>query len=121
MRFSTIGVAGALGLMLAATSGAAAAAAPPGQTPVPVVAPAQAFATAEAHFNYLKRQANGGTHHTYQSIPKWEGLWQAGYNSLVRGPDSSFFEGPPPAGLSAGGVVKEGVFTPAYEAAFKQR
>jgi hypothetical protein len=39
----------------------------------------------------------------------------------VRGPDSSFFEGPPPAGLSAGGVVKEGVFTPAYEAAFKQR
>jgi hypothetical protein len=79
---------------------------------VPVVLPPRAFKTAEEHFNYLKRQANGGTHHTYESVPKWEGLWEANWNSIaLRGGVSPFFVGPIPPGLAAGGEIAEGVLT----------
>ena len=89
---------------------------------VDIVAPPRAFKTAEEHFNYLKRQANGGTHHTYESVPKWEGLWEANWNSIaLRGGVSPFFVGPIPPGLAAGGEVAKGVLTPEYEAAFMQR
>lgn len=133
----------ALGLLLAASAPvlsfaqatatpAAPAAAAPAATPAPapaanplavaVVPPPRAFATAEEHFNYLKRQASGGTEHTYESVPKWEGLWEASWNSIaLRGGVSPFFVGAIPPGLAAGGTVAEGVLTPEYEAAFKQR
>lgn len=92
------------------------------QMPVPeVVGPPRAFATAEEHYNYLYSQARGGTRHTWESVPKWEGLWEASYNSIAVRGTSPFFEGPPPQGLAAGGKVAEGVLTPEYEAAFKQR
>lgn len=125
----------ALGLMLAAStpilSYAQTAATPPAApAPAPaanplavaVVAPPRAFKTAEEHYKYLMRQASGGTEHTHESVPKWEGLWEASWNSIaLRGGVSPFFVGPIPPGLSAGGVVAEGILTPEYEAAFKQR
>jgi len=124
----------ALGLLLTASAPilsfaqtasqpAAPAAAPaPNPLAVAVVPPPRAFSTAEEHFNFLKRQANGGTVHTYESVPKWEGLWEASWNNIaLRGGVSPFFVGPIPAGLTAGGVVAEGVLTPEYEAAFKAR
>ncbi|MDR2215135.1 MAG: hypothetical protein LBE59_04760 [Nevskiaceae bacterium] len=118
MKFNKALAAGALGLLASAFSGVTMA----GQAaaPVAVVPPPRAFATAQEHFEYLKREAKGGTRHTYDSIPKWEGLWSASYNSVARGDASPFFEGAN-GGQGAGGVVKEGVLTPAYEAAFKQR
>jgi len=127
----------ALGLLLAAsmpvlsfaqtaTANPTPAAAPvaPAADPlaVAVVPPPRAFKTAEEHFKFLKRQANGGTEHTYESVPKWEGLWEASWNSIaLRGGVSPFFVGDIPPGLAAGGEVAEGVLTPEYEAAFKQR
>lgn len=119
MKLHKVLVACTLGLMVAV--GAPALSFAQVVQPVPeVVQPPIAFKTAEEH--YLKRQAKGGTVHTYESVPKWEGLWEASYNSIaLRGGVSPFFVGAIPPGLSAGGEVAEGVLTPEYEAAFKQR
>lgn len=92
------------------------------QAPPEVVTPPRAFATAEEHYNFLKRNHSGGTVHTYETVPKWEGLWEASWNSVaLRGGVSPFFVGAIPPGLAAGGEVATGVLTPEYEAAFKQR
>ena len=48
--------------------------------PVP---PPQNFATSKEHYDFLHRLHKGGTRHTYESIPKWEGLWSAAGNTLV--------------------------------------
>jgi hypothetical protein len=42
--------------------------------PVP---PPQNFATSTEHYQFLFRLHKGGTRHTYESVPKWEGLWTA--------------------------------------------
>jgi hypothetical protein len=88
-----------------------------------VVAPPRAFATSREHYDYLKALYHGGTHHTYETVPKWEGLWEAGPNNVaLRGENSVFFEdGTQPRGLAAGGEVRLGVLSPEYEAAFLQR
>jgi hypothetical protein len=122
MKVTKVLGAMALGLMVAASAVSVSYAQATNPLAVEVVKPPKAFKTAEEHFNFLKRQHDGGTKHTYESVPKWEGLWEASWNSVaLRGGVSPFFEGPIPAGLAAGGVVKEGVLTPEYEAAFKQR
>ena len=121
MKTKQVLAACALGLMAAVSTPVLTFAQPIQPVPSVIAAP-RAFATAEEHFNYLKRQANGGTRHTYESVPKWEGLWEAGYNSVaLRGGVSPFFVGAIPPGLSAGGEVAEGILTPEYEAAFKAR
>jgi hypothetical protein len=52
------------------------------------------------------------------TIPVWDGLWSPGYNSMP----SLFLEGGSMAvAMSPGGIVKEGVLTPAYEAQFRAR
>ena len=92
----------------------------PGKTAFdPVVEyPAKNFATAEEHYNYLLEEAEGGTQHSMGTIPVWDGLWSPGYNSMP----SLFLEGGSMAvAMSPGGVVKEGVLTPAYEEQFRQR
>lgn len=93
----------------------------PAPIPFEIVPPPQAFKTSTEHYQYLKRLHRGGTRHTPESVPKWEGVWQAGWNSIARGSVSPFFAGQPPAGLAAGGEVAKGVLSPAYEAAFVQR
>jgi hypothetical protein len=90
--------------------------------PFQVIAPPQTFKTSTEHYQYLKRLHKGGTQHTWESVPKWEGIWQAGWNSIAfRGGVSPFFVGQIPAGLTAGGEVAKGILSPAYEAAFVQR
>lgn len=79
--------------------------------------PPRKFATAEEHYNYLLKQANGGTKHTMQTIPQWSGLWTSGRNSMV----GLFMEGGTMGGLGAGGTVKKGVLSPAYEKHFLER
>ena len=51
-----------------------------GAIPEPVP-PVRNFATSTEHYEYLRQLHKGGTRHTYESIPKWEGLWSAAGNS----------------------------------------
>jgi hypothetical protein len=73
--------------------------------PVP---PAQQFKTSTEHYAFLMRLHKGGTRHTYETVPKWEGLWSAAGNTSA----SLFLKGT---------EIIPGVLTPAYEAAFKMR
>ena len=73
------------------------------------VPPPQNFDTSTEHYEYLYTLYNGGTTHTYETIPKWEGLWSASGNN---GQGNLFV---------AGGEIIEGVLTPAYEEAFRMR
>lgn len=86
-----------------------------GFVPEPVNPPRN-FATSTEHYDYLLRLHKGGTRHTYESIPKWEGLWSAAGNTST----SLFVKGDQP-GSFTGGEMIPGVLTPAYEAAFKMR
>ena len=78
-------------------------------TPIP---PDREFSTSEEHYQYLLDNANGGTQHTLDSVPRWDGLWYTSGNNHM----DLFVDG----GLR-GGTVREGVLTPAYEAAYKER
>ena len=46
--------------------------------PVP---PPQNFKTSTEHYEFLLRLHKGGTRHTYETVPKWEGLWSAAGNT----------------------------------------
>jgi hypothetical protein len=90
------------------------------QLPLPAVEPPpKPFATAEEHYAYLLDKAHGGTKHTMATIPVWDGLWGAGNNTMP----GLFLEGGTLATAWSPGKtkVKEGVLTPAYEKAFKER
>ena len=51
--------------------------------PVPAVEPPpRDFRTAEEHYEFLLQRANGGTKHTMQTIPVWDGLWGSGNNTM---------------------------------------
>lgn len=80
--------------------------------PLVTVPPPMEFETSEEHYAYLLERANGGTTHTIESVPRWDGLWQtAGNTALDNFVDAPGFQG----------QVREGVLTPAYEAAYKER
>jgi len=80
--------------------------------PLAATPPELSFATSDEHYQHLLQQANGGTRHTMASIPRWDGLWYTSGNNHM----DLFIDG----GL-AGGTVREGVLTPAYEAAYRER
>lgn len=84
----------------------------------PLEPPARDFATAEAHYNYLYAQAKGGTHHTMETIPVWDGLWQSGNNTM---PSLFLVDGTLSIAMRPGGEVREGILTPPYEQHFKGR
>jgi len=87
----------------------------------PPAEPPQPFKTAEEHYNYLLKQANGGTRHTLTTLPNWEGLWSAGPNTIARTfLEQGGFSGTGTLRAGAGGVRK-GVLTPAYEKQFVER
>ena len=84
----------------------------------PVEVPPRAFETAEAHYRFLLDSADGGTQHTMETIPVWEGLWTSGNNSMP----SLFLEGATlMMAIRPGGEVKRGVLTPPYEEHFIAR
>ena len=97
-----------LGLPPAATAQFGAGYGPPLQT----VPPPREFATSEEHYAYLLEQADGGTAHTFETLPRWDGLWQTAGNTMM----DIFVDAP---GFT--GKVREGVLTPEYEAAYKER
>jgi hypothetical protein len=80
--------------------------------------PPRDFATAEEHYEYLHERAGGGTAHTMETIPVWDGLWSSGNNTM---PSIFLVDGTLAVAWSPGAVVKEGVLTPAYERHFKER
>jgi hypothetical protein len=79
-----------------------------------VVPPPRVFATSDEHYKYLFDQAKGGTKHTITSVPRWDGLWVTAGNTHM-----DIFIDPPGSGFK--GKVHEGVLTPPYEAAYKER
>jgi hypothetical protein len=87
----------------------------PAGVPIPAVEPPpQVFASAEAHYNFLLKQANGGTEHSMETIPQWNGLWTSGGNTLF----GHFLEG---GSVISGGAVRPGLLTPPYEEHFRAR
>src|SRR5204863_3045825 len=80
--------------------------------PLKVIPPPKQFASSEEHYKYLLEQAKGGTKQTLTSVPRWDGLWVTAGNTHM-----DMFVNPP--GFS--GKVREGVLTPAYETAYKER
>lgn len=76
------------------------------------VPPEREFTTSDEHYQYLLERANGGTQHTMETIPQWDGLWNTAGNNHME----LFVEG----GLRDGKVI-EGVLTPEYEVAYKER
>ena len=82
--------------------------------PLKVVPPPKAFATSDEHYAYLLAQAKQGTKQTITSVPRWDGLWVTAGNTHM-----DMFIDPPGSGFK--GKVKEGVLTPPYEKAYKER
>jgi hypothetical protein len=80
--------------------------------------PPRNFATADQHYEYLLDRARGGTQHTMATIPVWDGLWSSGNNTM---PNIFLVDGTLAVAWSPGGVVRDGVLTPQYEAHFRER
>lgn len=101
--------------------GAAPAAGAAANLPLPApLAPPQNFSTSTEHYQYLYKLHNGGTRHTRESVADWAGLWSPAGNTINNQATHAFLNNAP-AGLTAGGEVKTGVLSPAYEAAFRKR
>jgi hypothetical protein len=71
--------------------------------------PPRQFASSAAHYEYLKQHYDGGVVHTYESVPKWEGVWSAAANNSA----NRLF-------LDRGEIIPD-VLTPEYQAAFQYR
>lgn len=80
--------------------------------------PPRKFETAEEHYLYLYEQAEGGTRHTMETIPVWDGLWTSGNNTM---PAIFLVDGTLATAWRPGAKIREGVLTPAYEEHFRQR
>lgn len=86
-------------------------------TTLPALEPSpRDFATAEEHYRYLYDLADGGTQHSMETIPVWDGLWGPGNNTM---PALFLVDGHLGITMSPGGVVREDVLTAPYEAHFK--
>ena len=83
-----------------------------------VIQPARDFATASEHYRYLQEAANGGTTHTRNTLPSWDGLWTSGNNTMP----SLFIEGGSlMSAITPGGEIRPNVLTPPYEQQFRER
>lgn len=80
--------------------------------PLVTVPPSIEFETSEEHYAWLLDQAGGMTEHDFDSLPRWDGLWNTAGNTAM----DAFVDAP---GFS--GQVREGVLTPEYEVAYKER
>lgn len=77
-----------------------------------VVPPDREFASSDEHYQYLLDKASGGTRHSWETLPRWDGLWNTAGNTHLE----LFIDG----GMN-GGTVRPGVLTPAYETAYRER
>ncbi|MDT8398229.1 MAG: hypothetical protein RQ899_06415 [Pseudomonadales bacterium] len=76
------------------------------------IPPPREFESSAAHYAYLLEQAGGGTTHTFATLPRWDGLWVTAGNTAM----DAFVDAP-----RFSGQVREGVLSPAYEVAYKER
>jgi hypothetical protein len=105
---AALGAAALLGSLSVQAQGFGAGYGPPLET----IPPPMDFATSAEHYAWLLEQANGGTKHSIASVPRWDGLWVTAGNTHM----DAFVDAP---GFT--GKVREGVLTPAYEDAYKER
>ena len=49
--------------------------------PLVTEAPERIFNTSDAHYAWLLEQAEGGTEHTFDTLPRWDGLWVTAGNT----------------------------------------
>lgn len=70
------------------------------------------FQSSWDHYDYLYNLHEGGTKHSYESVPKWEGLWTPAGNTIAG------FR-PPTAFLSESGEIVEDTLTLPYEAHYE--
>lgn len=80
--------------------------------PLENMPPPMQFETSAEHYAWLLEQAHGGTTHDFDTLPRWDGLWVTAGNTMM----DQFVDAP---GFS--GKVREGVLSPEYEAAYKER
>ena len=71
--------------------------------------PPREFATSSEHYEYLLKDYDGGIRHTYDSVPKWEGVWSPAANNSG---NRLFLQG---------NEIVADVLTPEYEDAFRYR
>ena len=71
--------------------------------------PPSEFATSAEHYEYLQSDYDGGVVHSYESVPKWEGVWSPAANNS----GNRLF-------LNDNEIIPN-VLTPEYEAAFQYR
>jgi hypothetical protein len=80
--------------------------------PLETMPPPMEFATSAEHYAWLLEQAGTPTMHDFDTLPRWDGLWNTAGNTMM----DAFVDAP---GFS--GQVREGVLTPEYEVAYKER
>jgi len=80
--------------------------------PLQTIPPPMAFETSAEHYAWLLEQAGGGTEHSFETLPRWDGLWNTAGNTIM----DAFVDAP-----GFDGQAREGVLTPEYEIAFTER
>lgn len=71
--------------------------------------PPREFRDSTEHYEHLLQHYDGGVVHSYESVPKWEGIWSPAANNSG---NRLFLDG---------NAIRSGVLTPEYEAAFQYR
>jgi hypothetical protein len=80
--------------------------------PLESMPPPVEFESSAEHYAWLLEQTGTPTQHTFQTLPRWDGLWITSGNNMM----DAFVDAP---GFS--GQVREGVLTPEYEAVYRER
>jgi hypothetical protein len=80
--------------------------------------PPRNFKAAAEHYRYLLDTAHGGTRHTMETVPVWDGPWTSGNNSM---PAIFLVDGDLAVAWAPGAEIKQGMLTAPYEAQFRQR
>lgn len=73
------------------------------------IQPPREFGNSTEHYEHLLAHYDGGVVHSYESVPKWEGIWSPASNNSG---NRLFLDG---------NAIRPGVLTPEYEAAFQYR
>jgi len=84
--------------------------------PLVTVPPAREFASSAEHYAWLLEQAGGMTEHTFDTLPRWDGLWNTAGNTMM----DAFIDYPEGQSYFTGSV-RDGVLTPEYEVVYRER
>ncbi len=84
--------------------------------PLETIPPDREFGSSAEHYAWLLEQTGEPTEHTFETLPRWDGLWNTAGNTMM----DAFIDYP--AGQSYfTGQMREGVLTPEYEVAYRER